>query len=381
MDKLKPGTYKIEFLPLQGYRQPDPIVVKLQPGETESYLNNRYTLIEGSAIIALSSTLKMKELQSLIVRLKNEETLETFAPDRQEGLELEHSFSFSRLKPGIYSLDLINSELSPFETNTAFDLIEVLPGKRAYGRYFLPLKTGALDVKIELPAFFTEKGLYPHTFLKKQGQIVASADGDSLFLKALEPGDYEISFSALKGLKEALPIKVSILPGKKLTVGPVQFERAKGGISLSCSVPKNPELLNELSFKLVDMQDRVVLDSSAAKKRLLQEGNLKSCRIEDLFVDDYKLVFDFGQSQPMFAEHQEVSVSVEGGVIKPLKQTFSPLYGSLEIAVKAQGNDHFAKWPKIQVKNEKGRVIASWRMGSSIKRISFPAATKFSLKR
>ncbi|MDF2549102.1 MAG: hypothetical protein K0S07_169 [Chlamydiales bacterium] len=363
LETLKPGTYKIEFLPLQGYRQPDPLVIKLHPGDAQQYLDNRYTLIEGSAQISLSSSFKMKELQALIVRLKNEETQETFAPDRQEGLELETNLTFSRLKPGVYSPEFINSELSPFQNDVSFDSIEVFPGKKGYGRYFLPLKTGALEVKLDVPSFFTEKGLYPHTKLKKQGLLVASSEGDRLALKALEPGEYEISFSPLKGIKEALPIRVTVLPGKKLTVGPVHFERAKGGLAISYQVPKNPELLSEISLSVVDQQDHVVLTDQQTKQRTLMEGGAKTCRLDDLFVDDYKLAFDFGKYQHLFAEPHELLVAVEGGQVKAIQQTFTPLYGSLEIAVKAQGSHHFTKWPKIQVKNDKGKVVATAESG------------------
>lgn len=361
LDKLLPGKYAVHFHSSAPLIAPEPITIKLDPGEQAKPIKADYRLAKGSLTLRYSTGDLPEYLPEVAIQIINNGTQKSqrvvndhpYIP--QEGARRSHSFD--GLLAGSYTVQVsVPGREEIFGKARSYPL-DLRDGASPVLEVDLAPRYGSLGVLVQFPADRLPKEMPGIVVLTSDGKELARSYDHQLELDKVLPGDYRIQFLDAHSYVTPAYMDVTVEPESYSGPYAAEYKVAKGTLRIVYDTGPTRTHLDEVEFELID--SRGVPRKYPGKVPARSSGSCsKEIVIEDLPEDNYQVYVLSPQVNGLFSTVQASEIEVIRNSVTVFERSLEPQFAALEVLIVPNAQlPAKDKMPAITVKDDRGQQV------------------------
>lgn len=360
LQELLPGEYTIFFSDIKNGVTPSPMKVTVHPDTAESTPTAEYAVGTGTLVVAYSTGRATDWLNNVKVTVTDKFTGQPLEQENMKTVSTQtgKKLTLEDLPVGEYLVTLdVQNDRGLFEGIQRTLAID--DGASLWVEEALVPRFASVDVIATSEIPFKEP---PTVTLRSLDSKDATDAVERLMAQNLLPGEYEVSFSALKGFRTPDPITFHISAGE--TVGPLAaaYTPTIGTIEIACNLPR-ADIPKDLYVTLTHEDGTTKTLPLVHGKVPPEQTTFRLC-VDDVPEGDYEVSLSFGGHSDLFNPVTHRTIQVSGGQTATYTENLRVRLG--KVVVRTDFDVSPENRPPITLTNAEGTVVATGEEGHLI---------------
>jgi formylglycine-generating enzyme required for sulfatase activity len=360
-EALLPGVYSVEFSQIEGFVTPEPIVVKLAPGQQIGPVMGTYLPAKGSLFITYRTGSQGERLDRIRFWLIDPEGKRTMLPRPGQVISNDGGRSLSMqlddLMQGEYRVEFLVPNTDGLFSDIPQPRTKVEPGKVAKIDVAIVPHYGSVTASLSTPERVT---IPPSMYLADAitGEIKAKSSEGYLKANNLVPGQYILTFEDKDEFFTPEPIEINVESGKNSGPHVGQYLTAKGTAVICYNTGETAERLDRVRFWVIDEQSHNTLYRMNGESEEDPANGGRRVALNNLPPGVYSVEFFVPNLDNLFAAIPKQTFSVKKGEVTTVNQAILPRFGSILASAKVPNYvKEMNVKPRMFLKDGTGSVI------------------------
>lgn len=360
---LVPGTYTASFERKDKLNTPQPVVIRVEPGQISDAVFAEYSAALGQVHVTYRTGDDAERLERVRFWLIDQDGSRSMYPTPSEEVEKlnqwERRVAIRDLAAGSYRIEFVVPNVDGLFPEVPSQYFTLQSGETEKLDFTIAPSYGALEAMVTVPFDLDSSDLPTVTLTRlMDGEVVAHSSSGLLIAENLIPGDYEISYGEIDSYATPRNQVVTVEADTVTEAPTAAYRLGTGTLVLRYDTGPAKDRLDAVRYWLVDRSNRHVPRASEAERIPDPRGEGYMVVIPDVPIGEYELEWFVPNADGLFANVAPQSIELLMGETLEIQQSFVPRFSAIDVAVRVPASmEQEQRVPRIFIVNGEGRRV------------------------